>query len=147
MAILLTWNPELWNEMPKACRQTLAGRRYRDWWRVRRKDIPIGTRVFVLRQRVEPRGIVGSGVTTKQPYRREEDGIWVVDVSFDLMLNPAEPHYYPPFDWTQLTTGPLAMEKWPKSVRASGQVEVPDELYDYWMEHANKVSGRSPELV
>jgi hypothetical protein len=55
MAILLLFNREHWDGMPKACRQTLVGDPYEDWWTVRLKDIPLGTRVFVLRVQAKER--------------------------------------------------------------------------------------------
>jgi hypothetical protein len=58
------------------------------------RKIGVGDRVFLLRQGVEPRGIVASGVVIEPPY---EDLHWdpnasepalYVDVEFDALLNP-----------------------------------------------------------
>lgn len=134
--------------MPKACEKTLGDEAHFDWWKVQRTDIAVGTRVFVLRVGAKPTGIVGSGVTTSMPIQRAKRD-WIVWAKFDLMLNPDEPHNYPPLDCTQFTTGPLANGEWTlkKSPRASGQIEAPDALYFYWMEHGLKVSGRLPAVL
>src|SRR5579871_6036659 len=66
MAFLITWNPqqERWHDMPLASPLTLSGELYKDWWGVRNKSVNVGSRLFLLRQGVEPKGIVGSGWAT-----------------------------------------------------------------------------------
>jgi 5-methylcytosine-specific restriction protein A len=77
-AFLITWNPqqERWHDMPKASPLTLSGELYRDWWGVRSKSVTIGSRLFLLRQGVEPRGIVGSGWARFAAGTRRSNASW-----------------------------------------------------------------------
>ncbi len=71
LAFLITWNPQQkrWHDMPRASILTLSGELYEDLWGVRSKSVTIGSRLFLLRQGVEPKGIVGSGwATTRQGF-------------------------------------------------------------------------------
>lgn len=58
---LLTWNPEEtpWSSFTRGVASWNVGHR---------KQIPVGSRFFMLRQRVEPRGIFASGYTTGDVY-------------------------------------------------------------------------------
>src|SRR2546422_5052409 len=86
---------------------------YRDWWGVRSKSVTIGSRLFLLRQGVEPKGIVGSGWATSAPRLRTppEPGRinHIVDVVFDMMLDPDK---YSPLDWRTFTMPPLSEVHW-----------------------------------
>lgn len=98
MAILITWNPKSsehsWNEMSEASKITLSGDHYADWWNVGHstKKVRIGSRLFLLRQGVEPKGIVGSGWATSSPFPRRIPKTGktqqTVNAIFDLMLDP-----------------------------------------------------------
>ncbi len=70
-AVLLTWNPKNWDwkELP-ALIVGLANGRLEDqrWSCGNTRAIEVGTRVFLLRQGVEPKGIVASGWTTRGPF-------------------------------------------------------------------------------
>src|SRR5688572_12377758 len=114
MAILLTWNPKepRWNAMREASIATLSGRSHEDWWGVQSKSVKQGTRVFLLRQGVEPRGIVGSGWAISSPRTRKKlipgRAKRIIDVSFDLLLDPKK---YPPLNWRAFT-GNLRRVNW-----------------------------------
>ena len=61
---LLTWNPSKWPwpELDDCIREIRATGHYRERWSCgRNRKIVEGDRVFLLRQGLEPRGIVGSG--------------------------------------------------------------------------------------
>jgi len=146
-AFLITWNPqqERWHDMPKASTLTLSGELYKDWWGVRSKSVTIGSRLFLLRQGVEPKGIVGSGWATSAPRLRTppEPGRinHIVDVVFDLMLDPEK---HPPLDWRTFTMPPLSEVHW--TTQSSG-ISVPDELEAEWQQHVKKVLGYLPDAL
>jgi hypothetical protein len=90
---LLTWNPRVyaWSDL----RRDVARVRRRGWldtdWSVARsRQVRAGDRVFLLRQGVEPRGIVASGRATSDWYegpgwRRAGVPCNYVDVRFDVL--------------------------------------------------------------
>jgi len=147
MAFLITWNPQQrrWHDMPTASPLTLSGELFQDWWGVRSKSVRIGSRLFLLRQGVEPRGIVGSGWATSAPRRRNPPAPGrinqVVDVVFDVLLDPAK---YPPLDWRTFTTAPLNKVHW--KTQSSGII-VPDELEAEWRRHVHNTLGYIPAAI
>jgi len=68
---LLSWNPA---ESPHdfsavhLARLRGAGRLAYRWRTIRTKNFPVGSRVFVVRTGIDPKGIVASGWTTREPY-------------------------------------------------------------------------------
>lgn len=95
---LLTWSPikTPWEELEEYVDDLNRNKFVKDRWSCGvTKKIEKGDRLFMLRQRVEPRGIFGSGWATSAPY---EDDHWdaashmptalYVDVEFDRLLNP-----------------------------------------------------------
>lgn len=146
-AFLITWNPhqERWHDMPKASASTLLGELHKDWWGVRSKSVTIGSRLFLLRQGVEPKGIVGSGWAASAPRLRTPPELGrinhIVDVVFDLMLDPDK---YPPLDWRTFTMPPLSEVHW--TTQSSG-ISVPHELEIEWQQHVKKVLGHLPDAL
>jgi 5-methylcytosine-specific restriction protein A len=151
MAILLTWSPKArehnWQNMPEASTRTLSGEVYPDWWNVGHstKQVKKGSRLFLLRQGEEPKGIVGSAWAISSPYERRmaETGKvqQAVNVVFDLVLDPFK---FRPLDWHTFTTGPLSEVHW--NTQTSG-IRVPDELETQWREHVSKVLGYIPIVI
>lgn len=97
-AILGTWNPNKWSwdDIDQAIAATAAGDVVPDRWSVsnRRHGIAIGDRFFLLKQEVDPRGIVASGTVSSLPF---EDVHWnnkpgattnYVNIMFDVVLDP-----------------------------------------------------------
>ncbi len=94
---LLTWNPNRWNWTDlvlTAHRVREEGSAVVQWSCGNTRKIEAGDRVFLLRQGVEPRGIVASGTVIEPPY---EDVHWdesapkpalYVDVELDALLDP-----------------------------------------------------------
>lgn len=75
---LLTWNPKNydWRDLPDQVRSLGAGvRLVLKWSCGNTKRVPAGARVFLLRQGVEPKGIVASGYVTEPTF---EDSHWDV---------------------------------------------------------------------
>ena len=124
---LLTWNPDRkhrWEDM-----QEILDSRETDWSCGNRREMPIGSRVFVLRQGAEPRGIVASGFTTSAVYSgrhwlpkraRRSDTANYVDVRFDAVLGPDPADVLPR---SLLERGALKSVHW--NTPASG-TEVPE---------------------
>jgi hypothetical protein len=101
-ATFLTWNPAHFEiaekEWADEAKQTRSGRPVPGSWSVARvKNIPVGRRVFLVRQGSGPRGIVAAGTTRSRPY---EDQHWdgseragnYVDVEWDAhVMDPSLP--------------------------------------------------------
>jgi hypothetical protein len=62
-AFLLTWNPRVytWEELPSDLRKLQRGKLVIRWGCGRSKEIRDGSRLYLLRQGVEPRGLVARG--------------------------------------------------------------------------------------
>lgn len=98
---LLTWNPDIWidedNEMNAIAQLTAAGEFQVGTWSTgsRTQGMSGGDRVFLLRQGVEPRGIVGSG------WIADDDSIFQ-DVHF---ADPSRTSNYTSVIWELLIPG------------------------------------------
>jgi 5-methylcytosine-specific restriction enzyme A len=97
---LITWNPKRfdWSTL-RVDLQNIRKKGFLDgsWSCGNTKSIEQGDRVYLLRQGIEPRGIMGFGVATSSPYER---GHWdrgrrgesarFIGVRFDALLDPIE---------------------------------------------------------
>ena len=124
-AYLLVWNPDVWSW--SRLRQDLKtfvrnGALPFSWSCGNRRNLPIGSRVFLIRLGVEPKGIVGSGWTVNEPF--SDNGLHVEFV-FDTL------HEKPLLSLSELQR----MSDFHWSSQASG-IEIPDEttskLEDAW---------------
>jgi hypothetical protein len=96
---LLTWNPAKWPwpELAECIRAIKATGRYRERWSCgRNRKIVEGDRLFLLRQGLEPRGIVGSGWAVSEVFddwhwdeakRAAGQRVWCIEMEFDVLLN------------------------------------------------------------
>jgi 5-methylcytosine-specific restriction protein A len=145
---LFAWNPQLWDwpEMP-ADRRRLGRRGHLDieWSAGRVRNIDIGSRAFLVRVGVPPKGIFGSGYTLTTPaprahWRPEKAAAGVLTQYLTLRLDRL--HALPPITYDDLAVAPFARFRW--GIRASG-VGVPstlaDALEDLWEVTS---PGRSP---
>lgn len=156
---ILTWNPDswAWDLLLETIDQLRAGKAAEERWSCgNTKSIPIGSRVFLLRQGVEPKGIMASGWTSSEPYedrhwdderRRRGDLANFVRFSYEALLDPAsepllDPRHFPP--------GPVQDVYW--SPQASG-MSIPDEaamqLEGLWTAHMRGkpvLGGPDPEM-
>jgi hypothetical protein len=126
-AYLLTWNPNNWHweNLEDEVRVTAQGRQVDDRWSCgNTKRIRVGDRLFLLRQGVEPRGIMAAGWATSDTYeglhwdaerRSRGDTTLHVDIRFERILNPAYDEILP---LEKLQNGPLGSVNW--STPASG---------------------------
>ncbi len=141
-AYLLTWNPDNWSwqNLADTIKAVESGSPVDLRWSCgNTRSIPLGSRVFLLRQSVEPRGIIASGWVTKSPYEDRHwdaerasrgDLAWHIVFSPDAMLNPSVNE---PLDVRSLAPGLLSRVNW--RTPASG-IRIPDDaaldLEDLW---------------
>jgi 5-methylcytosine-specific restriction protein A len=142
-AYLLTWNPRTWtwDDLEQEVEQTARGRPVvHSWSTGGAKRIKPGDRLFLLRQGPEPRGIMGAGWATSEPYenghwdaeRREQgDTSLGVDVRFDRIFNPEVDEIVP---LARLRTGPLAAVHWATQRSGIRIKQGLDELERLWAE-------------
>jgi 5-methylcytosine-specific restriction protein A len=147
-AYLLTWNPKNWEwkDLPDIVRQLADGLPVEQRWSCgNSRSIAVGSRVFLLRQGVEPKGIVASGWVTKAPFAaphwdtdraaRGEQAFFIMFTA-DALLNPAESQ---PLDVRKLASGPLTSVQ--VDAPASGN-SIPDlvavALSEAWAAHLGK---------
>jgi 5-methylcytosine-specific restriction enzyme A len=136
---LFAWNPALWAwpEMPADIRR--LGRRGHvdtEWSAGRTRAIEIGSRAFLVRVGVPPKGIFGAGFTLTEPqpaphWRPEKAAAGVMTQYLWLRLEALDP--LPSVTYDDLAKPPFRRFRW--GVRASG-VRVPstlaDALEDLW---------------
>jgi 5-methylcytosine-specific restriction enzyme A len=123
---LLTWNPRVhaWDELPADLRKLKRGKLVVRWGCGRSRQIRDGDRLYLLRQGVEPRGLVGSGHASGDWYEGESfrhKGVpgHYVDIAVDaLSATPFLPR-------EALSLGKLADMYW--NTMVSG-VEIPQAV-------------------
>ena len=122
---LLTWNPrrgeEEWPDVAECLADSRRGHSVPLTWRCYIKSPLPGDRVFLLRQGLEPRGIMGSGDLLTAPYRREPGAARIVNVRMDMLLDPTRDGVLP---LSELQDGALAEVHW--STQRSG-ISVPEQ--------------------
>lgn len=156
---LLTWNPERWpwDDFGEGLRRVRAGESYEMPWSTgNTRNIPVGSRVFLLKQGVEPRGLIASGWTTGLP---DEHPHWdperaskgdlalFVPFAFDWLIDPThedllDPRNFPP--------GPLLQAHWtPVASGTSIGDDAATALEELWAGHTGVdqvESERDPEI-
>lgn len=140
-AFLLTYNPVLWTFDPVDIEviidATTAGRTVDDRWATggRSTGISPDDRLFLLRQGVEPRGIIGSALASSpiypEPHWRREGGMAnYLDLRWDAFVDPDEPL---PF---AVLRQEMPDQHWsPKGSGTQIRSAVVDELEQLWVEH------------
>ena len=95
---LLAWNPKnfAWDRLDTEILEVAEKGGASSWWSTGSvRNVPVGSRVFLIRLGVDPRGIVGSGYTTGevedqehwQPERRAAgDRMNRVPIRFDVLV-------------------------------------------------------------
>jgi len=171
---LLTWNPaeSLVYELLDAWNQQCNGKDSLspDWSCGSNKSIPIGSRVFLHRQGVEPRGIVASGWVTRRSYRKKHwnpdrakrgEKANFVHIRLDAICEgfgddengPASG--LSPFPVQAITRAPIGTEVNWRNIPGSG-IRIPDaaakEIERLWALHvggvvANEVQGETVSAV
>lgn len=118
---LLTWNPAKWpwDDLADCIQQIKKVGYHRERWSCgRNRRIVEGDRVFLLRQGLEPRGIVGSGRAVSDVFddwhwdaakRAAGQRVWCIDVDFDTLLDADRE---PILTRAQLNEGVLGQMHW-----------------------------------
>jgi Predicted restriction endonuclease len=143
----LTWNPDNWEwaQLPGLVARVGSGETVEERWSSgNTKTIPLGSRVFLLKQGHEPRGIMASGWTTEPV---EEYPHWdssrasrgdlanYVGFAFELLLDPAKDDLLDPRDFAP---GAAANVYWaPPASGTSIPSTAAAELELLWSAHAN----------
>ena len=151
---LFAWNPQRWGwkDLGKKI-EKLHKVGYVDdrWSSGNTKDLPSGSRFFLIRLGRAPKGIVGSGVTTSEPdYDRHWDSAKArrgnkalyVDVRFDFLSTE------PLIAWEELQVPPFSSVHW--GIQASGVRIIPrvaDALERVWGQRTGGDSPFSPDEI
>ena len=154
---LLTWNPDRFAWTDFQAELTAAERGdspYMRWSCGNTSSIPVGARVFLLRQGREPRGIIASGWVTHpshqaphwDPARRDAgDPAWYIGVGFEVLLDAEREA---PLDVHRITDGPLAAVYW--AIPASGtrlDVAAAAALAARWSVHVTAARPAGPPAL
>jgi len=139
---LLTWNPAKWpwDDLTDCIQQIRKTGHYRERWSCgRNRRIVEGDRVFLLRQGLEPRGIVGSGRVVSEVFddwhwdeakRAAGQRVWCIDVDFDVLLDADRE---PILTRAKLNEGVLGHMHWdPQSSGITVPEDVAEQLENEW---------------
>lgn len=153
---LFAWNPKKWDwkegELTKRVLKVAATGSAEDSWSCgNRKDLPVGSRFFLIRLGKEPKGIVGSGQTTSDPQpgphwdaaleRQGKEALYV-DLKFDFLSKE------PLIRWDELQKSPYSNVSW--GIQASGVLlpdSVADDLEKLWQRRTGGTDPILPEEV
>jgi 5-methylcytosine-specific restriction protein A len=149
---LLTWNPRrfTWNITADVKKIKAYGFFDGRWSCGLTKRIEAGDRLFLLRQGLEPRGIMASGYAKSFPYfgkhwdKSRNGKALYIDVRFDALLVPEEDGVLPV---SRLQTGQLKAVNW--RTQASGISIAPpaaSELEELWRTFLEE-RGQSPIIA
>ena len=138
---LLTWNPEKypWKELDSLSRDVNLGKSvFKQWSCANTKKIQKGDRVFITRQKVEPKGICASGTVTEGSYEGvnwEGNLAQFIKLEFDTLLNPETEEILP----RHLLKAEFSSVRW--DVQRSG-VTIPTavvaELEKHWKQFSHR---------
>ncbi len=109
---MLTWNPrqERPVNMDDGIAQIARGKPYRDGWSVgNRRNLALGSRVFLIRQGKAPKGVVAAGFTVSEPEptNNSDDHSNYCDIDFTMVLRGEEEDVLP---LDNLQTDPVLKE-------------------------------------
>ena len=130
---LFAWNPKLWPwpELPRLrARATRRGFVDIEWSSGRTRQIEVGSRAFLIRLGVPPKGVIGSGFTLTAPrtaihWRPEKAALGTTTNYIDLRLERLLPDPIISFD--DLGKPPFSRYRW--GIRQSGAY-LPESLAD-----------------
>jgi len=137
---LFAWNPKKWNwtTLEESIDQIeKTGRANEKWSVISHKKIKAGDRAFLMRLGQEPKGIMGAGFVTSDPFLSPHwngSGKLVnrVMIDFEMILNPKEE---PLLKLDLLKQGNLGKVNWtPQSSGVEINPEVTDELEALWFD-------------
>jgi 5-methylcytosine-specific restriction protein A len=151
---LLTWSPKKWQwtDLPERIGEIKKqGFCVTDWSCGNNKSIAVGSRLFLLRQGEEPRGIVGAGFAVSEPYeeihwRREKAKMgrttMYLKVRWVTLLDPETESIFPR-EW--LNEGLLSGVNWNTqisgiSIRSEAANILEERWEDFLESRGNKFS-------
>ncbi len=148
---LFAWNPKLWDwpELPRM-RAKLARRGFIDfeWSSGRTRELEPGSRAFLVRLGVPPKGIIGSGVTMTRPIAAphwiEEKAALGVTTNF-VQLRLETLLAAPAISFDDLAKPPFSRYRW--AVRQSGTylpAPLADALEKLW---ETRLASASPRVA
>lgn len=156
---LLTWNPKnwRWDDLENVIESLSSGKATSISWSCgNTRTIAIGARVFLLRQGVEPKGLVASGWVTRGPFEAPHydtdrasvgDTAHFIEFAPDIVINCESSA---PLDAREFPSTPLRDVNW--STPASG-ITIPEaaaiELSELWQLHTAHITSLgecAPEL-
>ena len=157
-AFLLSWNPDRfsWNSLSQEIEQLRNGESVRERWSCgNRTDLPVGSRIFLVRLGQAPKGIVGRAEALSEPYEAEH---WDLDKRREglkaryIDLRFTDLYQTPLVSWDELQHAPFSAFNW--SIMASG-VQLPLSIAGeldrrFEMNHeqgASSVTALTPDLV
>lgn len=147
---LFAWNPRLWPwpELPRL-RRRVARRGFVDveWSSGRTRRIEPGSRAFMIRLGVPPKGVIGEGVTFSAPrpgihWRAEKAALGRQTNYLDLRLGTLLEA--PIITFEDLARPPFSRYRW--GIRQSGAFlpeSLADALEDLWEERLARHRGES----
>ena len=143
LCLIFAWDPKdsKWTaeKYKEACLKVKNGEKYliRDWKCGRKDEVEIGTEVFIIKVREEPKGIIGHGYIKKAPNKKDdEDKKWWVDIEFDKLLDYENEKILK----TEDLINKLSEQNWTNGIQNPGtkikETEVP-ELKEMWSKLIN----------
>ena len=144
LCLIFAWDPKdsKWTaeKYKEACLKVKNGGKYliRDWKCGRKDEVEIGTEVFIIKVREEPKGIIGHGYIKKAPNKKDdEDKKWWVDIEFDKLLDYENEKILK----TEDLINKLSEQNWTNGIQNPGtkikETEVP-ELKEMWNKLINR---------
>jgi 5-methylcytosine-specific restriction protein A len=148
--VLLAWNPKYfpWQDLSEDIRKVQATGRCKGRWSCgSTRSIEVGSRFFLIRLGVEPKGLVGSGRIESSPsegphFRDTGRKAIYVGINFDYLQER------PVVTLEDLSSPPFSSFRW--AIQGSG-VHLPDQvavpLEDLWLQRTGSAVVRLPEEV
>jgi 5-methylcytosine-specific restriction protein A len=135
---LCIWNPDnyAWKTIDDEIRQISANGKYsRRWSCGNTKSIKPGDRIFLFKLGTHPKGLIGEGYATTEPYPDKhwsgnEKTALYIDIDFNIILNPDTE---PILSIDVLKIGILSQQTWtPQTSGISIRPEIINELDLVW---------------
>lgn len=137
---LFVWNPKrwTWETLEQDIEQVdLTGKCSQRWSCGNTKSIQPGDRIFLAKVGTKPKGIIGAGFATTEPFAErhwsdENKKAFYIDIDFEVLLNPDSE---PILNFDILKTDNFSQQNWtPQASGISIKPELVDELEAIWFD-------------